>query len=94
MGFDLDGGTRIMSLEESPVMIWPNPARESVTIAFDSGAAGTIEAVGADGRAVRAWPSTGAATMSLDLIGLAPGPYVLRMRDGDRVRALGALMKE
>jgi hypothetical protein len=94
MGFDLDGGTGIARVDASPVMVWPNPARESVTVRYESGPAGTIEAIGADGRMARAWPGTTTGMIGLDLTGLAPGSYVLRMRNGDHVRAVGVLMKE
>lgn len=94
MGFDLDIGSGMEDVESASVLLWPNPARDEVAVRFATEVTGTVEAIGADGRVARSWPTSTSALITLELVGLAPGAYALRLRGDTGTRALGTVMKE
>jgi sarcosine oxidase gamma subunit len=71
--------------------LYPNPASQSATIGLASAAPASAQVLDALGRlaSTQALPSSG----QLDLRGLAPGPYVVRVQQGEAVsyRHLAAL---
>ena len=73
---------------EASLRIWPNPARDAVTIEFESGGSGavTVDVLDMHGRVVSthvrsAVPDARTQT-SIDLSTLVPGSYILRCSDG------------
>ena len=72
--------TGISEVSDSPVLIWPNPARDVV---FVSGTWNALQLLDATGRVVRVPIVSEALLMRIDLQGLSSGMYLLRM--GDRI---------
>jgi len=66
---------------ETPVVVYPNPATEVVTISLSDG--GSIEQVGLvtlDGRTVREWHCRYSQSQTLSLEGVSDGLYLLRIK--------------
>ena len=71
----------------------PNPARRQFVIGYDHmpGAPVEIEMIDVTGRRVRTWTEPPSAPVSIrrqiELDGVAPGSYLLRLRQGSKVAA-------
>jgi hypothetical protein len=64
--------------------LWPNPAQGSTAVLVPAGAgAARLTLLDAVGRAVRRQAATPGLATALDLAGLAPGVYVLRVQAGE-----------
>lgn len=64
--------------------VWPNPA--AATVQVGGMGAGPLQLIGADGRVVRRFPASHQPVRTLEVIGLAPGTYLLKAPDTGAVR--------
>ena len=64
------------------LMVYPNPARDRVTVDLNGRSAGpcSLELLDLLGRSVRQWPCGQGRNRELDVKGIQPGRYVLRLR--------------
>lgn len=87
----LGGSTGLAGLSpQGGLLAGPNPCADLLTVHVPADAVvSRILVTGTDGRIVRDLsPVAGARTVSIDLSGLAAGPYVLQTFDGDRMRTM------
>ena len=91
---DLTLATRSAALQAG-LMLYPNPARATATVRVPAGAGPTVALTLLDalGRPVRTRAATAGTDIALDLTGLAPGVYALRVQ-ADAALAVRPLVVE
>ncbi|MFT3884229.1 MAG: T9SS type A sorting domain-containing protein [Flavobacteriales bacterium] len=85
--FGVEVGTSIATQEASMFRAYPNPVEDELFMQWPGGGAVRFELLDATGRRIR----TGAGccgTGSLNMKGIAPGAYLLRMIAGSTIRDL------
>lgn len=72
-------------LEKSGFLLFPNPARDLITIVPESAGELLIEIFSADGRILVQQNCLPAKSISLDIRSLLPGLYLVRVKTGDKI---------
>lgn len=84
-------GMGIVSLESQALSVYPNPATDVINVTMgDNKIAQTFEIVNLAGQSVH----KGKAASSLDVSFLAPGVYVLRVKDNNNVTHMTRIVKK
>lgn len=72
------------------LQVYPNPARDNIQVEFDLNGRTTIEIMDMTGRLVRtsSYEASGPTNLSMDLSGLNPGVFLMRVSAGDHAEVL------
>ena len=74
------GITAVAELENGELLLWPNPTHDELNVVLIAPSLNAaVELVDATGRTVLVRPTSGAAQVTLDVAGLSPGVYALRI---------------
>ncbi|HRD51082.1 MAG TPA: hypothetical protein PKY96_00390 [Flavobacteriales bacterium] len=73
----VDVQTGLHAAEKPRMLLFPNPAEHSVDLRFPEGDWRTVRVLDSSGRMMREMPLNGAARLTINLAGLAPGAYAV-----------------